>query len=209
MYCYEDEITDRLIKTIKEEDKICKYIDIPLQHFSAHILKDMNRRSTPESIWSTITKLRKQVPGIAIRTTLITGFPGETKEDFAELLEFVEKARFQRLGAFAYSREEGTKADKMPGQVRKDVKERRRDRIMELQRGISLENNRAQIGKVLKVLAEEKDSEGAYIGRSYMDAPDIDNSVIFTSSREIFPGSFVNVRITDAFDYDLCGEEQI
>lgn len=206
MYCYEDEITDSLIETIRTEEKICKYLDIPLQHCADHVLKDMNRKSTSASIKSTVEKLRKLIPNIAIRTTLISGFPGETKEDAKELMSFVETTRFERLGVFAYSKEEGTKAASMPGQVRKDVRQRRADRIMELQRGISLDNNRKLIGKTLEVLVEEQDSENTYIGRSYMDAPEIDNSVIFTSSRELKPGSFVNVKINDAFDYDISGE---
>ena len=206
MYCYEDEISDELIDTIRSEDKICKYIDIPLQHCVDHVLKDMNRKSTSSSIDSTVRKLRKLIPGIVIRTTLISGFPGETKEDAAALMSFVEKTRFERLGVFAFSKEEGTKAAQMPGQVRKDVRERRRDRIMELQRGISLENNMMLIGRTLEVLIEERESEGTYIGRSCMDAPEIDNCVIFTSSRELQCGNFVNVLINDAFDYDLSGE---
>ena len=206
MYCYEDEITDSLIEAIKTEPKICHYLDIPIQHCSGRILKAMNRKSTPDSIWSTINKLRKEIPDIIIRTTLITGFPGETKEDFKELYRFVEEARFDRLGAFAYSKEEGTKAAEMPGQVRKDVKERRKDRIMELQRSISLEHNQALVGKTFTVLVEGPDGEDTYTGRTYMDAPEIDNGVIFTSSRKLQPGSFVQVRINDAFDYDLSGE---
>ena len=207
MYCYEDEITDSLISVIKDENKICNYLDIPIQHCVDHVLRDMNRKSTSQSIKSTVDTLRKQIPEIAIRTTLISGFPGETKEDAAELESFVEQTRFERLGVFAYSKEEGTKAAEMKGQVRKDVKERRRDRIMELQRRISLENNIKLIGQVLEVLVEEIDQDGAYIGRCYMDAPEIDGSVIFKSKRDIQPGTFTLVRITDAFDYDLCGEE--
>ena len=206
MYCYEDEISDALIDTIRSEEKICKYLDIPLQHCVDHVLKDMNRKSTAKSIEYTVAKLRKHIPNITIRTTLISGFPKETKEDASALMSFVERTRFERLGVFAYSKEEGTKAADLPGQVRKDVKERRRDHIMELQRGISLENNRKLIGKTLEVLVEEQDSEDTYIGRSYMDAPEIDNSVIFTSRRALSPGSFVNVKITDAFDYDISGE---
>ena len=206
MYCYEDEITEGLIQTIKDEPKICHYLDIPIQHCSGRILKAMNRKSTPESIWSTITNLRKQIPDIAIRTTLITGFPGETKEDFKELYDFVKEAGFDRLGAFAYSKEEGTKAAEMPGQVRKDVKERRRDRIMELQREISLRHNQALVGRTFKVLVEAQDDENTYTGRTFMDAPEIDNSVIFTSKKALQPGSFAQVRITDAFDYDISGE---
>ena len=207
MYCYEDEITQGLIDVIKQEPKICHYLDIPIQHCNDRILKSMNRKSTNDSIRSTINKLRKQIPDIVIRTTLITGYPGETKEEFAELLEFVKELRFDRLGVFAYSKEEGTAAAKLPSQVRSDVKERRRDRIMEAQRAVSLENNMKYVGDAIEVMVDEPDSEGSYIGRSRFDAPDIDNSVIFTSSRSHKPGDIVKVLIKDAFDYDLTGEE--
>ena len=207
MYCYEDEITDALIEEIRTNDKICKYIDIPIQHCSDDILKAMDRKSTHETIVNTVTKLRKQIPGIAIRTTLITGFPGERAGQFDELMEFIASMRFERLGAFSYSREEGTKAAEMKGQVRSDVKARRLDRIMSLQQRISLENNTKRIGSEFEVLVEEVEDDGTCIGRTYMDAPDIDNSVIFTGKPGTLPGSFANVRITDAFDYDLSGEE--
>ena len=207
MYCYEDEITDGLIEEIKNNDKICKYIDIPIQHCSDDILKAMDRKSTHDSIVGTVTKLRKQIPDIVIRTTLITGFPGERVPQFEELLDFIEDMRFERLGAFAYSREEGTKAAGLPGQVRSDVKQRRLDRVMTLQQRISLENNTKLIGRVMDVLVEEIEEDGTCIGRTYMDAPDIDNSVIFAGKPGTVPGSFVKVLITDAFDYDLTGEE--
>ncbi len=207
MYCYEDEITDSLIEEIKNNEKICKYIDIPIQHCSDGILKAMNRKSTHDSIVKTVTKLRKQIPDIVIRTTLITGFPGERAEQFEELLDFIGDMRFERLGAFAYSREEGTKAAGLPGQVRSDVKQRRLDRIMTLQQRISLENNTKLIGRVMDVLVEEIEDDGTCVGRTYMDAPDIDNSVIFTGKPGTLPGSFARVLITDAFDYDLTGEE--
>ncbi|MCR5010334.1 MAG: 30S ribosomal protein S12 methylthiotransferase RimO [Clostridia bacterium] len=207
MYCYEDEITDGLIEEIRTNDKICKYIDIPIQHCSDDILKAMDRKSTHETIVNTVTKLRKQIPDIAIRTTLITGFPGERAGQFDELMEFIESMRFERLGAFSYSREEGTKAAEMKGQVRSDVKARRLDRIMSLQQRISLENNTKLIGRELEVLVEEVEDDGTCIGRTYMDAPDIDNSVIFTGKPGTAPGSFAKVKITDAFDYDLSGEE--
>jgi ribosomal protein S12 methylthiotransferase len=206
MYCYEDEITQELIDVIKEEPKVCKYLDIPIQHVNSRILKAMNRRSTTGSIKATISNLRKQIPGIVIRTTLISGFPGETREEFEELMDFVRETRFDRLGVFAYSKEDGTAAAKMPGQVRKDVKERRRDRIMRLQQGISLENNERYISRVLRVLTEEMTEPGCYLGRSAMDAPEIDNGVIFTSERELAPGEFTDVLIDDAFDYDLSGK---
>ena len=218
MYCYEDRITDELIDTIASEPKICKYIDIPIQHASDAILKAMRRRSSRAGIEDTLRRLRERVPGIHIRTTLITGFPGETAEDFAELLDFVKKERFERLGVFAYSREEGTEAASMKKQLRSDVKERRKDRIMREQAEISLSRNREKIGKILDVLVEERDSDApglfeggrelkTYIGRSEYDAPEIDGSVIFTSERELGPGDFVRVRIDDAFDYDLTGRE--
>jgi ribosomal protein S12 methylthiotransferase len=207
MYCYEDEITDGLIEEIRTNDKICKYIDIPIQHCSDTILKAMDRKSTHKSIVETITKLRKQIPDIAVRTTIITGFPGERAEQFEELMDFIESMRFERLGAFTYSREEGTKAAEMKGQVRSDVKARRLDRIMSLQQRISLENNTKLIGSEMEVLVEEIEDDGTCIGRTYMDAPDIDNSVIFAGKPGTVPGSFAKVRITDAFDYDLSGEE--
>ncbi|MBQ4505767.1 MAG: 30S ribosomal protein S12 methylthiotransferase RimO [Firmicutes bacterium] len=205
MYCYEDEIDQGLIDVIKEEEKICKYIDIPIQHIDSRILKAMNRKSSTESIKATINNLRKQIPGIVIRTTLISGFPTETREEAQELEDFVRETRFDRLGVFAYSKEDGTAAAKMKGQIRKDVKERRRDRIMRLQQGISLENNTRYIGRTLRVLVEEDFGDGSYSGRSAMDAPEIDNGVLFTSKKPLIPGNFADVLIEDAFDYDLSG----
>lgn len=207
LYCYEDEITDELIKTIKSEKKIVKYIDIPLQHYSDKILKTMNRRSTSRSIEATVAKLRAEIPGIRIRTTFIVGFPGERKEDYKALYEFAERTRFDRLGVFTYSREEGTKAAKMPSQLKEDAKERRRDKLMELQRSISLEHNTELVGKTMKVIVTDIDSPGVYIGRTEFDAPEIDNEVIFTSKKKLKPGTFADVLITDAFDYDLKGEK--
>ncbi len=206
MYCYENEITDDLIKVIKSEKKIVKYIDIPLQHYSDKILKSMNRRSRSITISNTIEKLRTEIPDIRIRTTFIVGYPGEQKQDFKLLYDFVEKTKFDRLGVFTYSKEEGTKASKMPGQVKEDAKLRRQEKIMELQRKISLWHNQEMIGTIQEVLVEELDSDGVYIGRTQFDAPDIDNEVIFTSNKKLKLGSFVNVKITDAFDYDLNGE---
>ncbi len=207
MYCYEDRITDELIKVMAEEDKICKYIDVPLQHCSDNILKAMNRRSTNAGMRETIYKLRAAMPDIHIRTTYIVGFPGETEEDFEELYNFTDEIEFQRLGVFTYSMEEGTAAAEMDNQIDEEVKSQRQDAIMRLQLEISLENNQSMIGKTLKVLVEEQDEEGAYIGRTEFDAPEIDNSVIFTSDKEHKAGDFVMVEITDAFDYDLAGKE--
>jgi len=206
MYCYEDEITDDLIQCMKNEPKICKYIDIPIQHVSNKILKAMNRKSTYESITNTIRKLRSEIPGVVIRTTLMVGFPTEIDEDFKQLLKFQKEFNIDRLGCFAYSKEEGTKSASLHRQVAESVKQRRKDRIMETQRAISLANNQMQVGKVFRVLIDSIDDTGVYIGRTYMDAPDIDNEVIFKGPTGLKPGMFVNVKILDAFDYDLSGE---
>ncbi|MBP3758382.1 MAG: 30S ribosomal protein S12 methylthiotransferase RimO [Firmicutes bacterium] len=207
MYCYEDRITDELIEVMAEEPKICHYIDVPIQHSSDHTLKEMKRRSTGASIRNTISRLRDAMPDIAIRTTLIVGFPGETEDDFDDLLEFVEEERFQRLGVFAYSQEEGTPAGDREDQIPEDIKEMRLDQIMRTQLDISYQHNQELVGSVLEVLVEAEDEDGSYIGRSRYDAPEIDNSVIFTSARDLEPGDIVNVYIDDAFDYDLAGHE--
>jgi ribosomal protein S12 methylthiotransferase len=207
MYCYEDRITDELIETMRSEEKICKYIDMPIQHCSDKILRAMNRRSTKSSILATIGRLREAIPEIHIRTTVITGFPGEGKEEFLELIEFIEDIRLERLGVFTYSKEEGTPAAKMKPQVRANTKESRKDSIMLRQLEISLEHNTSKIGETLEVLVEGMDDEGVYYGRSRYDAPEIDNSVIFTSYKKCKAGDIINVRIIDAFDYDLVGRE--
>ncbi len=207
MYCYDDRITDELIETIATEEKICNYLDIPIQHASDAILSAMNRRSNKADLVAKLDKIRKAIPDIRIRTTLITGFPGETEKDHEELLEFVENQKFARLGVFAYSMEEGTAAGEMENQVDEDVKAQRLDEIMRIQREISLENNRRLIGETMEVMVDERDEDGSYIGRTRYDAPEIDNAVIFTSSRELKAGDIVNVKIEDAFDYDLTGEE--
>ncbi len=207
MYCYEDRITDALIETIASEEKICNYLDIPIQHSSDHVLHAMRRRSTEESIRRTIGKLREKIPGITIRTTLITGFPGETEEDFSNLYDFVEDMRFERLGVFSYSQEEGTEAGEMASQVDDEIKEERTDSIMRLQLEISLKHNQDMVGTTQTVLIDEIDEDGSYIGRTMQDAPEIDNSVIFTSEKEHEPGDMVQVFIQDAFDYDLTGQE--
>ena len=207
MYCYEDRITDELIEVMAKEPKVCHYIDIPIQHASDMVLKAMRRRSTEGSIKNTIERLKKAIPDIHIRTTLIVGFPGETEDDFDKLFEFVEETRFARLGAFAYSQEENTEAGEMENQIDEDVKQERLDTIMRRQLDISLEYNREKIGKQLTVLVEEKDEDGSYIGRTQYDAPEIDNSIIFTSDRELEAGDMVQVIVEDAFDYDLVGRE--
>lgn len=205
MYCYEDKITDELIEVMASEEKICHYIDVPLQHCSDNVLSAMNRHSTNSSIRDTIKRLRCAIPDIHIRTTLITGFPGETEEDFDKLTEFVETQRFERLGVFAYSREEGTVAGDMECQIDDDVKTARADSIMRRQIDISREINESKTGNTMRVIVDEKDEDGAYVGRTQYDAPEIDNTVIFRSDRELKPGDMVNVKITDAFDYDLVG----
>ncbi len=207
MYCYEDRITDELIAVMATEPKICHYIDIPIQHAADAVLTAMNRRSTGASIRTTIRKLREAIPDMHIRTTLIVGFPGETEDDFEALLDFVETMRFERLGVFAYSREEGTPAGEMENQIDEAVKEARLDAIMRRQLEISLAVNEAKIGKTFTVLVEERDADGSYIGRTAYDAPEIDDSVLFTSKRALKAGDFVQVQINDAFDYDLIGVE--
>jgi len=205
MYCYEDRITQELMDAMASEEKICHYIDMPIQHLSDRILKSMKRRSTQNSIVETVNALRNKIPDIHIRTTLITGFPGETEEDFEELLKMVETLKFERLGVFAYSSEEGTPAATFPNQVTDEEKRSRRDAIMRKQLEISLENNQKHLGKTLEVLIEGIDDDGSYYGRSRYDAPEIDNSVILSSEKPLQPGDIVSARIVDAFDYDLVG----
>lgn len=207
MYCYEDRITDELIQVMAEEDKVCKYLDIPIQHASDNVLRGMKRRSTSKSIKNTILKLKEAMPNIHIRTTLIVGFPGETEDDYDELVDFVEEEKFARLGVFTYSQEENTVAGEMENQIDEEIKAERQDGIMRRQLDISLESNREKIGQTLEVLIDEIDEDGSYIGRTEYDAPEIDNSVIFTSEKEHKIGEFATVEITDAFDYDLVGRE--
>ncbi|MGI6752474.1 MAG: 30S ribosomal protein S12 methylthiotransferase RimO [Anaerovoracaceae bacterium] len=206
MYCYEDRITRKLIDVIKENEKICRYLDIPLQHISDRILAKMNRRSTANSIRRTIKLLRESIPNIHIRTTFITGFPGETEEDFQKLRDFVNEQKFERLGVFSYSKEEGTPAGAMDNQIGDNLKLERRDLIMADQKDISLNHNMTRVGRIMEVLVDERDDENTYLGRTRYDAPEIDNGVIFTSRQVLMPGDMVKVKITDAFDYDLTGE---
>lgn len=207
MYCYEDRITDDLISVMAKEPKICHYIDVPIQHSSDKVLKEMRRRSTGESIRTTMAKLRKAIPDITIRTTLIVGFPGETDEDFADLMDFVRTQKFQRLGVFSYSQEEGTPAGDREDQIPEDIKQERLDMVMMAQMEISNEHNAALVGRTLKVMVDSSEEDGSYVGRTMYDAPEIDDSVLFTSRRDLRPGDIVNVLIEDAFDYDLTGTE--
>lgn len=207
LYCYEERIDDELIRTITSEDKICNYIDIPIQHASDKILDNMNRATTNKSLYRTLSKLRSQIPDIHIRTTLIVGFPGETEEDFNILSDFVSDQKFSRLGVFTYSREEGTAAATMDNQIPEDIKQERLDCIMMKQMEISLEGNRKKIGKTLDVIVDSMEEEGVYSGRTRYDAPEIDNSVVFTSNSVHKPGDIVPVEILEAYDYDLEGRE--
>lgn len=207
LYAYEDRITDELIDVMAEEEKICKYIDIPIQHVSDNVLNMMERRSSKRSIKSTLEKLRKNVLGIHIRTTLIVGFPGESGEDFDELMNFVAEEKFDRLGVFAYSPEEGTKAAEMTSQLDEKTKAFRLDQVMSMQMETSLNLNKGKIGQEFDVIIDEEDEKGVYIGRTQYDAPEIDNTVLVRTRQKHNPGDFVRVKITDAFDYDLVGEE--
>lgn len=207
LYCYPEEITDELIAVIKKEKKICHYIDMPIQHASDNILKKMGRRTTHKDLVEIISKLRHEIPDIALRTTLITGFPGESEEDFRILKDFVEEIKFERLGVFTYSAEEDTPAAAMPDQIDEDIKASRRDEIMELQQDISYQKSQEMIGKRLEVMIEGRvDNENAYAGRTYMDAPDVDGYIFINTDEDIISGSFAYVNVTGAMEYDLIGE---
>ena len=207
LYCYPEEIYDELIQVMKEEKKICHYLDLPIQHASDRILKRMGRRTTRAQLTATIETLRKEIPDIVLRTTLITGFPGETEEDHQELMEFVDEMEFDRLGAFTYSPEEGTPAETMEDQIPEEIKEERRDEIMELQQEISLEKGNDRIGQELLVMIEGKVSgESAYIARTYGDAPKVDGYIFVQTGELLMTGDFAKVRVTGALEYDLIGE---
>lgn len=207
LYCYPEEITDELIQVIKEEPKICKYLDMPIQHSSDNILKRMGRRTTRQELVDVITKLRNNIPDIALRTTLITGFPGETEEDIDDLLDFVDTMEFDRLGVFTYSPEEGTPAASMTDQIPENIKEERRNRIMELQQEVSLDKSADMVGRVIPVMVEGKiTDDDAYVGRSYKDAPNVDGYVFINTNAQLMSGQIVNVSITGSMEYDLIGE---
>lgn len=208
LYCYPERITDKLLDVIAKEDKIVKYIDVPIQHCCEDILKKMNREGNEEYLRALMTKIREKVPNVTIRTTLITGFPSETEEQFNQLADFVKDMRFDRLGCFPYSQEEGTKAAEMPDQLDEETKQRRADVIMEQQQIIMAQNNEKMIGKTIEVVTEGFDRYGeCYFGRSAADAPDIDGKIFFRSpERKLTSGSFVKVNITETLDYDLIGE---
>ena len=206
LYCYAERVTDELISVMAEEPRILKYIDLPLQHVSDRLLKSMRRVGTNEDIRATIRRLREAMPDIVIRTTFITGLPGETEEDFNELYNFAEDTRFGRLGVFVYSPEDGTDAALMPDQVDHGIASERREALMSLGQRLSLEKNERLIGTIQDVIVDAKE-EGAFVGRTRGDAPEIDDSVIFTApEKNVKIGTIVKVRITDAMDYDLVGE---
>ena len=207
LYCYPEEIYDELIQVMKEEEKICNYLDLPIQHASDPVLKRMGRRTTKAELVEIIEKLRREIPDIILRTTLITGFPGETEEDHQELMDFVDQMEFDRLGVFTYSQEEDTPAASMEGQIPEELKEERKDQLMELQQEISLEKGQQRVGQVVSVMIEGQISgESAYIGRTYGDAPKVDGYIFVQTGELLVTGDFVNVRITGALEYDLIGE---
>lgn len=207
LYCYPEEITDELIQVMKEEKKICHYLDLPIQHASNEILKRMGRRTSKEQLIEIIGKLRKEIPDIALRTTLITGFPGETEEQHEELMDFVDEMEFDRLGVFTYSAEEDTPAASMDGQIEESVKEDRQAELMELQQDIAFDLAEDMIGQEVLVLIEGKVAdENAYVGRTYKDAPNVDGLIFVNTDEELMSGDFARVKVTGALEYDLIGE---
>ncbi|MCR5584733.1 MAG: 30S ribosomal protein S12 methylthiotransferase RimO [Lachnospiraceae bacterium] len=207
MYCYPEEITDELIETIASEPKICHYLDLPIQHASDVILKRMGRRTDRAELEEIIGKIRKRIPDVALRTSLISGFPGETDEDHAALLDFVKKIGFERLGDFTYSKEDGTPAAKFKDQIPERIKNKRRKDVMTLQQKISAEKGKEKIGKVLDVIVEGKlPEDNIWIGRSYMDAPGVDGYVFLSSAGNYMSGDIIKVKITGSKEYDLIGE---
>ena len=207
LYCYPEEIYPELIETIKTEKKVCHYLDMPIQHASDAILKRMGRRTTKEQLKETVALLRKEIPDIVLRTTLIAGFPGETQEQHEELMEFIDEMEFERLGVFAYSPEENTPAALMPDQIPEEVKEERRDAILELQQEIAFDKAADMVGRTLYAMIEGKVAdEPAYVARTYADSPDIDGYVFVNTGEMLMSGDFVKVKITGSAEYDLIGE---
>lgn len=207
LYCYPDSLTDELIDTIAKQDKVLNYIDLPIQHADEQVLKEMNRTGNKEDLEKLIDKLRNKIPDVVIRTTVMVGFPGETKEAFENLAEFVKEVKFDRLGCFTYSPEEGTPAATFENQIEEEEKIHRGELIMQAQYDIFIRNNSKSIGKIYSVLTEGFDEKNnCYIGRSYKDAPEIDGKVVFSSEKSISDGEFVNVNITAINEYDLIGE---
>ena len=207
LYCYPEEITDELIQVMKEEPKVCHYLDLPIQHANDEILKRMGRRTSKQELVDIIGKLRREIPDICLRTTLITGFPGETKEQHEELMDFVDEMEFDRLGVFTYSPEEDTPAAVMPDQIDEEVKEERQAELMELQQDIAFDNAQDMVGREVLVMVEGKVAdENAYVGRTYRDAPNVDGLIFINTDEELLSGDFARVKVTGAVDYDLIGE---
>ena len=207
LYCYPEEITDDLIRVMKEEPKICHYLDIPIQHASDGILKRMGRRTSKQELIDIVGRLRKEIPDICLRTTLITGFPGETQAQHEELMQFVDEMEFDRLGVFTYSPEEGTPAAAMPDQIAEEVKEERQAELMELQQEIAFDAAEDMKGREVLVMIEGKVAdENAYVGRTYKDAPNVDGLIFINTDEELVSGDFARVKVTGALDYDLIGE---
>ena len=207
LYCYPEEIDDELIEAIKNEPKVCHYLDMPIQHASDNVLKRMGRRTNKKELIDITARLRREIPDIALRTTLITGFPGETYEEHQEVMEFIDECEFDRLGVFTYSREEDTPAASMPDQIDEAVKEEYRDEIMQLQQEISADRSANMVGSILEVMIEGYIAEdNTYVGRSYKDAPNVDGLVFVECDRELMSGDFVNVLITGSTEYDLIGK---
>ena len=207
LYCYPEEIDDNLIHVMKEEPKICHYLDLPIQHADNEILKRMGRRTTKEQLINIIDRLREEIPDIALRTTLITGFPGETEAQHEELLEFVDQMEFDRLGVFTYSQEEDTPAAAMPDQIPEEVKAHRQAELMELQQEIAFDLAEDMIGREVIVMIEGRVAdENAYVGRTYMDAPNVDGLIFINTEEEMMSGDFARVKVTGALEYDLIGE---
>lgn len=207
LYCYPEEITDELIQVIKEEPKICHYLDLPIQHANDEILKRMGRRTSKQELIDIVTKLRKEIPDICLRTTLITGFPGETEEQHQELVAFVDEMEFDRLGVFTYSPEENTPAAEMPDQIPEEVKEDRQAELMELQQEIAFDLAEDMIDREVLVMIEGKVAdENAYVGRTYRDAPNVDGLIFINTDEELMSGDFAKVKVTGAMEYDLIGE---
>ena len=206
LYCYPEEINDELIEAIKNEPKVCHYLDMPIQHASDNILKRMGRRTSKQELTDIVAKLRREIPDIALRTTLITGFPGETDVDHEEVMQFIDECEFDRLGVFTYSREEDTVAAQMPDQIDEEIKEKYRDELMQLQQEISADRSAAMIGRIERVMIEGFIPEdNTYVGRSYKDAPNVDGLVFVECDRELMSGDFIDVKITGSTEYDLIG----
>ena len=207
LYCYPEEIYDELIETIRDEKKICHYLDLPIQHASDRVLKKMGRRTSRAQLIEIIGKLRKEIPDIALRTTLISGFPGETQEDHEELMAFVDEMEFDRLGVFTYSQEEDTPAAMMDDQIDEEVKKDRQEELMELQQEVSLDKNEEKIGQSMIAMVEGYLSdENVYVARTYADTPGIDGYLFIDTAETLMSGDFVRVKITGALEYDLTGE---